>query len=262
MMPGSAARTLLVAGGVALFCSVIVSLAVTYLRPIQLAWAELGRSRMVLELAGLVDEGAELSGREVASRFRDLDTVLVDLESGRLDDTYEPIGFKPRDSRVLAADGEDIPDSLDLARIGRRARLAPAFLHFENGRLLAVILPLWGQGMWAPIQAYIALDGNCQTVLGLDILEHGETPGIGDRIEKPEWRTSWRGLMVADETGQVLLRPKGSEGSAPDGRHTFDAITGATVTVTAFGRIVRYWLGPHGFGPFLERCRAGELSPS
>jgi Na+-transporting NADH:ubiquinone oxidoreductase subunit C len=34
-----------------------------------------------------------------------------------------------------------------------------------------------------------------------------------------------------------------------------DAITGATVTSSALGDIVRYWLGDDGYGPFLATLR-------
>ncbi len=37
---------------------------------------------------------------------------------------------------------------------------------------------------------------------------------------------------------------------------TCAAITGATVRSDAVGALLRYWLGDHGYGPFLARLRA------
>ena len=37
-----------------------------------------------------------------------------------------------------------------------------------------------------------------------------------------------------------------------------DGLTGATVTSNAVTNLMQFWLGPHGYGPFLERFREGE----
>ncbi len=257
----SAVRSLLVAAAVAFFCSLLVSAAVIYLRPIQLAWAELGRSRLILELVGLTSGDLQLTDREVAARFREVDVKLVELATGRFNESRDPLTFEPLDVLLLAEAGVDIPAALDTARLGRRAALAPVYLLVDDGAIQAVVLPLWGQGMWAPMHAFLALDGRCSTVRGIALAEHGETPGVGDRIELPAWRASWTGLEARDEAGQVMLAPRGS-GLLPatqEPMHAFDAISGATVTVNAVTQMVRYWLGAHGFGPFLDRCRAGEV---
>jgi Na+-transporting NADH:ubiquinone oxidoreductase subunit C len=260
MSSESIGRTLLVAAGVALFCSVMVSAAVIYLRPMQLAWAEIGRNRVIVGLAGLLEEPQQASDREVAARFLELDVLLVDLASGRADRDRDALRYAPRETGTLARDGVDIPADLDRAQLGRRSRLAPAYLRIDEGVLRTVILPIHGQGMWAPIHGYLALEGDCSTVAGIAFDEHGETPGVGDRIEAPGWRATWTGLRAMGPAGEVLLAPRdgGRAGADPGPGSEFDAISGATVTVNAVTRIVQYWLGPHGFGPFLARCRAGE----
>lgn len=55
------------------------------------------------------------------------------------------------------------------------------------------------------------LDG---TVAGLDVLEHSETPGLGDRADDPEFRNRFVGLSTASEI-------------------TVEALSGATVTTNA-----------------------------
>jgi Na+-transporting NADH:ubiquinone oxidoreductase subunit C len=256
----SIGRTLLVAAGVALFCSVLVSAAVTYLRPVQLAWAEIDRNRVILDLAGILQGAASAADRDVAARFRELDIVLIDLAAGEIATGADPLSYDPRDAGLLAIRGVAIPADLDLARLGSRAPLAPVYVaHRADGTV--IILPLWGQGMWAPIQAYLALENDCSTVAGFAVYEHGETPGVGDRIERPAWEKSWIGLRPFDSEGRVMLAPRGSGrlSASLEEMHAFDAISGATVTVNAVMHMVRYWLGPHGFGPFLRRCRAGEV---
>lgn len=210
-------RTLLVALAVALFCSLVVSAAVTFLRPIQLAWEEIERNRVLLELAGLLDTAGEVSDREAALRFREIEALAVALPGG----------------------GE-----------------VTIWLRSEDGAPVRVILPVEGHGMWAPMRGFIALQGDCATVAGIAITAHGETPGIGDRIENPRWRASWVGLRVFDSAGRVALAP-GAD-AADDLGHRFDAISGATVTVNAVVAMARRWLGEEGYGPLLARCRAGE----
>lgn len=257
----SIGRTLLVAAGVALFCSLMVSSAVIYLRPMQLAWEEIGRSRVIVGLAGLLEDVQAAPDREVAASFLDLEAVLVDLERGRAVRDGDALRYRPRDAGTLVSDGVEVPDALDVAQLGRRARLAPAYLLVREGALQRLVIPVHGQGMWAPIHGYLALEGDCNTVAGIAFDEHGETPGVGDRIEAPDWRASWVGLRAIGGEGQVLLGPRDGRQSA-DGQGQgagFDAISGATVTVNAVTRMVRYWLGEHGFGPFLANCRAGRL---
>ena len=65
-------RTLMVAAGVALFCSVMVSLAVNFLRPTQLGLQLLERNRAILEAAELLPPG-DVADRELVARFLELD---------------------------------------------------------------------------------------------------------------------------------------------------------------------------------------------
>ena len=68
------------------------------------------------------------------------------------------------------------------------------------------------------------------------------------------------GKRVYDQHGQVLIGSATTAisiaGLPPD--HRFDAITGATVTVNAVTQMVTYWLGEHGFGPFLAGLKSAQ----
>jgi Na+-transporting NADH:ubiquinone oxidoreductase subunit C len=89
------------------------------------------------------------------------------------------------------------------------------------------------------------------------VYRHGETPGIGDRIEDPKWLATWAGKRVYDEAGRVQLQvARGSSRSD----YRVDLITGASVTSAALGNIARFWMGPQGYGPLLEQLR--ETNPS
>ena len=68
----------------------------------------------------------------------------------------------------------------------------------------------------------IANDGR---VLGVRVLSHGETPGLGDKIEpqKSDWLAQFQGQGITPDSAWQV---------APDGGDV-DALTGATITSRA-----------------------------
>lgn len=76
----------------------------------------------------------------------------------------------------------------------------------------------------------IAIDGS---VTGVRVLQHRETPGLGDRVEiaKSDW------VMQFD--GRSLMDPEASNWSIRDDGGKFDQLTGASVTSRAVIMAVR-----------------------
>ena len=247
-------RTLSVATGIALACALMVSTAVYFLRPMQLAYADLERNRIIVEAAGLAPRDSGLSDRTVVGRFVDLQVRVVDLETGQF---TEDVDAQLYDQRTASADPEmsvAIPEPLDLAGLGRRARYAPVYLVTDGGRIDRIVLPIHGQGMWSTLYGYLTLQSDFNTVAGIRIFEHGETAGIGDRIQDPAWQGEWVGRRLYDEAGALRFRVVRNANPPFE----VDVISGATVTAEAVGNLVRYWLGEHGYGPLLDRLRAVE----
>ena len=83
-----------------------------------------------------------------------------------------------------------------------------------------------------------------------------ETPGLGARIEEPAWQASFAGKSLRDDSG--TLRFAVARGHATS-EYEVDGITGATRTSNAIQRIVRFWMGPDGYGPLLDAIRRGEF---
>lgn len=256
----SVTRTLLVAGGVALFCSLFVSTAVYWLRPIQAVYQSMEQNRAIVSAAGLTAQGAELSDREVVDAYLELDVRLVDLSTGRFvdSDTASNAEFDYRAAMNDPARTQSIPSEQDAAGIGRRPTTMPVYLLREGRALRRIVLPVYGQGMWSTIRGFVGLEPDLATVAGVTFHEHGETPGIGDRIQNDAWLASWRDKRVYSEDGDLVLRigPGAGNGTRTD---RVDAITGATVTVTAVDALIRYWFGEDGYGPFLARLRREGL---
>ena len=79
----------------------------------------------------------------------------------------------------------------------------------------------------------ISMDG---TVTGVRVLEHRETPGMGDRIEmtKSDWVLQFDGRSLQDpELGQWAIKDDGGE---------FDQLTGASVTPRAIIKAIKQTL--------------------
>lgn len=87
-------------------------------------------------------------------------------------------------------------------------------------------------GYSGPIRLLVGIDID-GVVTGLRILEHSETPGLGDKIDedKSDWVQQFRGRSLGDPAiGGWRIRRDGGE---------FDQLTGATVTPRAVVQAVR-----------------------
>jgi Na+-transporting NADH:ubiquinone oxidoreductase subunit C len=125
------------------------------------------------------------------------------------------------------------------------------YLVHGSGGLERIVLPVHGKGMWSTIYAYIVLQSDLLTVAAIAIHGHGETPGIGDRIQDPGWLASWQGKRLYDATGQVRIQV--TKDTSIEAEYRIDAISGATVTSESVGELVRFWMGPEGYQPLLQR---------
>ena len=247
----SIANVLLVAVGVSLVCSVLVSATSVLLRPKQVDNENRYRQEIVLDVAGLYSPGDD-----VEVLFAGIDTRLVDLESGRYVDDADADGF---DHIAVVADPEQstaIPPELDIAGLRRRALRAPVFRVMRGDAVEQIILPVYGSGLWSTMYGYLALEPDGQTVRGLRFYEHAETPGLGDQVEKSAWRAQWPGKQLFGDDGEPrieVIRGQVQPGAAAI--HQVDGLAGATLTGRGVSNLLRYWIGPHGFGPYLEILR-------
>ena len=82
------------------------------------------------------------------------------------------------------------------------------------------------QGFSGPITILMGLDANF-SILGVRVLEHTETPGLGDKIEiaRNNWILSFNGLSLTNrQASEWAVQKDGGE---------FDQFTGATITPRA-----------------------------
>ena len=241
--------------GVALVCALLVSVTAVGLRPHYLANLEAER---MAQLTSVLQAVSEVTGDIDAE---DIEARVVALASGRYSNTLDANTYDARKAATDPNSSVVIPPDLDLAGINRRAKHATVFVVRDpGGAVRLLILPVRGGGYQSALYAFLAVKGDASTVLALKFYEQGETPGMGARVQDPAWEALWAGKRIADETGAVRIgvaRGKAVPGS-DDAAYQVDGISGATRTSVGVHRLLRFWLGDFGFGPYLQRVRRGE----
>lgn len=184
------------------------------------------RSAGVLALAGLLAAGL-LGGLDGLTRERIAEQART-LELERLaavlpHDRYDN---DPLDDTITVTDPRLGPGE----HLVRRGRL--------GGRPSALALTATATGYAGPIRLLIgvAYDGR---VLGVRVLEHQETPGLGDPIE--ERRSPW----IHGFDGRHLGDPGPEAWTVHRDGGAFDQFAGATITPRAVAQAVRRVLEYH-----------------
>lgn len=238
-------------------CSLLVSMAVVLLRPLQQDHKALEQARNVVQLLGSSAQVLNGSDDQLLKAFRALDARVVDLESGR----FQPgINAQDLDFDSTASQPSQktaIPVGEDIARLGFRAKLVTVYLVWDQGVLDRIILPVQGMGMWSELRGFVALDPDLNTIADVSIYQQAETPGVGDQITQPGWLEKWRGRKIYDEDGvpQFAVASGKVEPGSATALHNVDAISGATVSTDAVTALVRFWFGPWGYQSFLKNLQ-------
>ena len=249
----SITNTVIVAVTLSLVASILVASTAIVLKPVQERNEEQYRQQIILDVAGLWEAGGD-----IAELFTNIEPRLVELETGAYSSDYDAAQFDAEAAAKDARLGVTIPATLDQANILQRAKYAPVYLVKSGATVDQIILPVYGKGLWSTMRGFLALAPDGSTVRGLRFYEHAETPGLGDQIDKPVWRALWPGKQVfaTDDTPRIEVIRGPVDPASPDAVYQIDGITGATLTGRGVTNLVRYWTGPHGFGPYLSRLRS------
>jgi electron transport complex protein RnfG len=126
-------------------------------------------------------------------------------------------------------DNNPATDTLQLPQAGAPLRVYRAR---KDGRVTAVAFETQGRGYAGPIRVLLGIDADGR-LLGVRVLQHTETPGLGDKIEvaRSDWITRFAGLALGDP-------PEAQWAVKKDGGR-FDQFAGATITPRAVVNSVR-----------------------
>ena len=253
------AKTISVALTLCLVCSVLVSAVAVGLKPAQIENSRLDRNKNILVAAGMYDAESD-TAEDVAERFKDFDVEIVDLNTGSYvdDNALLEAGIPDRNAYDAsqatknAALSEDLGEN-DPAGIGRKPKYAKVYVkNDESGKPEMVVLPIQGYGLWGTIYGFLTLESDMNTIKGISFYEHKETPGLGARIEEPEWRAKWSGIHSYDESGEVAT---GVTKAGNPKENWVDGISGATLTGRGVSNMIQFWLGDQGYKPYLDALR-------
>ncbi|MDR2314319.1 MAG: Na(+)-translocating NADH-quinone reductase subunit C [Spirochaetaceae bacterium] len=252
----STLRTLLVALLVSLVASVFVAGSAVYLKPVQQENSLLDKQRSILSIAGA--GGPELSAREVRDIFaRRIRAKVIDLNTGEENTSLDPLTFDALKAAKDPKTSIELSVEEDISLIKRREQYVTIYQLENEGVLEALILPVRGYGLWSTLYGFLAIKPDLNTVVGLGFYQHGETPGMGGEVDNPRWKALWPGKTLFDEGGKPVIQiVKGGVNPAnPAAEHQVDALSGATLTSRGVNRLLLFWLGDKGFGPYLAKLR-------
>lgn len=243
-------KTLLVVLLLCLVCSVVVAGSAVGLKSKQQEQKLLDKQRNILDVAGLLQP--KMESEQVKRLYSErIEPRLVDLNSGEFvagKAAAFDLGAALRDDAksVALAAGDDP------AGIKRRSNQAEIYLvRDESGQVNKIVLPVYGTGLWSMMYAFVALDNDGNTVKGITYYDQGN-PGAGRRGREPVLAPAV-GRQTAVRRQRPAGDPRGERRRASGDVHGVDGLSGATLTSNGVQHTFDFWLGEHGFGPFLKK---------
>ncbi|OGQ58089.1 MAG: hypothetical protein A3I75_07290 [Deltaproteobacteria bacterium RIFCSPLOWO2_02_FULL_50_16] len=134
------------------------------------------------------------------------------------------------------------PAGILVPLVGEEEKATRYFAGYDaSGALVGVVVEAEGQGFQDVIRIIYAYSPEKKAIVGFKVLETKETPGLGDKIEKdPHFLENFEALDVrldADQKSLVHPIEVVKIGNKKD-LWQIDAITGATISSKAVGRMV------------------------
>ncbi|KAB2925865.1 MAG: electron transport complex subunit RsxG [Dechloromonas sp.] len=127
------------------------------------------------------------------------------------------------------ADNDFLKDTIELQKDGKSITIYRAR---HGSEMKAALFKVAERGYAGDIQVLMAVDMEGRT-LGVRVLKHTETPGLGDKIEvkKDDW--------VLDFNGKSLGEPAPEQWGVKKDNGVFDQFAGATITPRAVVKAVK-----------------------
>jgi len=94
-----------------------------------------------------------------------------------------------------------------------------------------------GAGLWGTITGVLALNEELSRIVGFEIVDHNETPGLGGRISEDWFSEQFDGERIPD--GTIGIR---GDGDTDPENGVVDAVTGATRTSQALEGILNRYI--------------------
>ncbi len=253
--------TIAFAAAVCVVCALLVAVSAVALRERQQVNARLYQQKNVLLAAGLIGPDDKLSDEELLRIFAArIDVRLVDLATGDLVPRGK-IDERNYDQRHARNDPQTSHAAApNAAQVSRLPLYGAVYFVRSKDAVEEVVIPVEGVGMWGTLYGFVAIDRDGNTIRGLTFYEQKETPGLGGESANPKWQAHWVGRKIYDEHWEPRITViKGSAGPSSQDPYHVDGLSGATITSNGISRMMAFWLGDNGYGPFLRKFRQGAM---
>jgi len=187
----------------------------------------------LLSLAATILQPAQARNLEIEKKRSMLESIRVEATRKNAVELYDRY---IKESFVLNTRGEPV-DGVDAFTVVLRneqkkpseQQSLPLFRATAEDGEQVIILPVEGKGLWGPINGYVSLKKDMNTIYGVTFDHKGETPGLGAEINTTPFESMFRGKKLYDDQKFVSVKVvKG--GAKDDDIHGVDAISGGTIT--------------------------------
>lgn len=246
------------AAAVCVVCSIFVSGAAVLLRDRQAENKVLDMQSKVLAVAGLMKEGDALAADEIQTRYKEnIKPVVVTLKTGQPQPDVDPADFDQQQAKADPERSREAPENQ--AKVQRVPNEGIVYQLVEDDQVKALIFPIEGKGLWSTLYGFLALEADANEIKGITFYQHGETPGLGGEVDNPSWKDLWPGRKAFGSSWEPKIEvKKGQAGPVAQDPHHVDGLSGATITSRGVTHLVQFWLGEHGYGPYLTQYRKAK----
>jgi electron transport complex protein RnfG len=163
-------------------------------------------------------------------------TLSPTIEANKINETRQKVPelvLGAEAARRLAEQGPALtvdPLFLSVEGAGKKTTYNVFEARKTDGELAGWVVKAGGQGYADKIELLVGLGPLAKNIKGLFILDQKETPGLGNKVVTPEWRSQF----IEKATDQPLVVVKGGVKA----ENEIDAVTGATISSRAVTNIV------------------------
>jgi len=146
----------------------------------------------------------------------------------------------------IKGDGQTIENLYETKIKEQKLPAGNVYLSVDGENIKGAAFKLTGPGFWGPISVMVGVTLPDYKISGFEILEQGETPGLGARIDEVEFKKQFLAKKL-DEV--IIIKVKGEK----PGINDVSAITGATITSKSLEKIIN-----EAASPFIESLKESD----
>lgn len=172
-------------------------------------------------------------------------------ESVKYGDVIVASALLDKEGNVTSEDEKDVFAAVQNLKGSIADGVYPIFRTAEG----AVVVPVYGAGLWDAIWGYVALEPDMNTIKGIVLDHKGETPGLGAEIATAKHQAKYVGKTIYDgeQLVGITLKKGGAKESDAAFAHEVDAITGGTKTSDGVTAMLHTCL--NNYKPYFDAVR-------